>query len=331
MTVTPATSRAVAEAAERLAAPSSVVASALRLLDDGGVPLRRVAECVGESPELAAQVLRMASSALNGRPASSLEQAVVRIGSDGLRGVLLAAQTYSLMAGSLELYGLPRMSLVARAADIARSSQEVARAIVPDEAPAAHLAGLLANIGMPILSSVGAPPGAAPIPGSHSFVEERGIFGVDHMQVGAGIARRWGIGDRLAVAIAQHHDPSPPDDDVARAVWLGTLVVGARSGDPDSAERLSPALERCGLSDAMGAALVVGGGLEPGPVRPPGLTDREVEVLRAVAAGAAPKQVALELGCAPSTVHNHLHHVYRKLDVTGQAQALLLARDRGWV
>ena len=68
-----------------------------------------------------------------------------------------------------------------------------------------------------------------------------------------------------------------------------------------------------------------------GPRRPPGLTDREVQVLRMLAGGQAAKQVAHELGCSASTIHNHLHHIYRKLDVSGQAQALLLARERGWV
>jgi DNA-binding CsgD family transcriptional regulator len=68
-----------------------------------------------------------------------------------------------------------------------------------------------------------------------------------------------------------------------------------------------------------------------GPRRPPGLTDREVQILRILAEGAAAKQVAARLGCTPSTVHNHLHHVYRKLNVNGQSQALLLAREQGWV
>ncbi len=69
----------------------------------------------------------------------------------------------------------------------------------------------------------------------------------------------------------------------------------------------------------------------PPPGRPPDLTDREFEVLRLLADGLAPKQAAMRLGCSASTVHNHLHHVYRKLGVGGQAHALLLARERGWV
>lgn len=47
--------------------------------------------------------------------------------------------------------------------------------------------------------------------------------------------------------------------------------------------------------------------------------------------GAAPKQVARALACSPSTVHDHLHHVYAKLGVSSQAQALLRARENRWV
>jgi DNA-binding NarL/FixJ family response regulator len=56
-----------------------------------------------------------------------------------------------------------------------------------------------------------------------------------------------------------------------------------------------------------------------------------VQVLRLLAEGETAKQVAHRLGCSPSTIHNHLHHVYRKLKVSGQAQALLVARENNWV
>lgn len=322
--------RLVAEAADRLAAPSAVVAGALTLLDDPDVPLRRVAECIGESPELAAQAMRLASAAVNGRPAGSVEEAVVRIGTRALRGLLLAAETYPLMAGSLAVYGLPRMALVARATDTARAAHDVARRIAPADAAAAHVAGLLSDIGMPILADVAARAGvhdAAPA----DVAEERDIFGVDHAQVGATVAVRWDLGDGLAAAIAHHHDDEPPVEPVARAVWLASLVVAARGGDADAGSRVGEALARVGIDEAAAAALVVGAESHLAPERPPGLTDREVEVLRLAADGLAAKQVALALGCSPSTVHNHLHHIYRKLGVTGQAQALLLARDRGWV
>lgn len=184
---------------------------------------------------------------------------------------------------------------------------------------------------MPILSDVAI--GARvdpPVPPAGPLDEER-LFGTDHVRVGAYVARRWGLGDELADAIAAHHDPEAPHDPLARAVWLAALVIAARGGDADAGARVGPALAECGLDEATATAIAVGGDPHLEPTRPPDLTDREVEVLRMVAGGQAAKQVAHRLGCSPSTVHNHLHRIYRKLDVNGQAQALLLARERGWV
>ena len=45
---------------------------------------------------------------------------------------------------------------------------------------------------------------------------------------------------------------------------------------------------------------------------PAGLTDREVEVLRALARGASNKAIAQALGLSPKTVGHHVAHVYTK-------------------
>ena len=63
-TATRVTARVVAEAAERLSAPSTVVSGVLELLDGGSAPVRLIAARVAQSPEIAAQVLRLANSAL---------------------------------------------------------------------------------------------------------------------------------------------------------------------------------------------------------------------------------------------------------------------------
>ena len=43
------------------------------------------------------------------------------------------------------------------------------------------------------------------------------------------------------------------------------------------------------------------------------------------------KQIAQELSLSVSTVRTHLHNVYRKIGAVDRAQAVLLARDRGWL
>ena len=61
------------------------------------------------------------------------------------------------------------------------------------------------------------------------------------------------------------------------------------------------------------------------PIFPAGLTDREVEVLRLVAAGKTNKQVAAELYLSVKTVSRHLSNIFTKVGVTSRAAATAFA------
>ena len=56
-----------------------------------------------------------------------------------------------------------------------------------------------------------------------------------------------------------------------------------------------------------------------------GLTPREVQVLRQVAAGSTNKEIASELGVAVSTVERHLVNLYNKIGARGRADAIAYA------
>jgi DNA-binding CsgD family transcriptional regulator len=56
-----------------------------------------------------------------------------------------------------------------------------------------------------------------------------------------------------------------------------------------------------------------------------GLTPRELEVLRRVAAGKTNKEAAVELGLSERTVDRHVSNIFRKLDVTTRAAATAVA------
>jgi putative nucleotidyltransferase with HDIG domain len=325
------TARIVAEAADRLAAPSPVVNGVLQLLDQGTAPVKLIAARVSQSPEIAAQVLRYGNSALFTEPVETIERAIVRIGERTLRGLLLAASTYRLLEGAVAGYGFPRLYLVRHSGEVATMAQSLGRRGAAALMTQAYLAGLLHDLGKPILAAVADERGLEVEGGLGSIAQERSIFGTDHAKVGAWIARRWGLPEDLCLAMERHHDADPPGEAVARPVWLADIAVHAAAGDPVAMARLPGAAEACGMtSDALEMMLMSSPETE-GPRRPPGLTDRETQVLRMLARGSAAKQVAHELGCSASTIHNHLHHIYRKLEVSGQSQALLLAREKGWV
>ncbi len=61
------------------------------------------------------------------------------------------------------------------------------------------------------------------------------------------------------------------------------------------------------------------------------MTERELEVLRMLSTGKTYKQVATALRLSQSTVRNHLHNVYQKLNVVDRAQAVIVSRENGWI
>jgi len=61
------------------------------------------------------------------------------------------------------------------------------------------------------------------------------------------------------------------------------------------------------------------------------LTEREADVLRASATGAAVVDIARKLSLSPSTVRNYLSNAIGKLGARNRIEALTMARDRGWL
>jgi LuxR family maltose regulon positive regulatory protein len=57
------------------------------------------------------------------------------------------------------------------------------------------------------------------------------------------------------------------------------------------------------------------------------LSDRELEVLRLIAAGQSNEEIAAQLIISLGTVKAHTSNIYRKLDVRGRAQAVVRARE----
>jgi NarL family two-component system response regulator YdfI len=61
------------------------------------------------------------------------------------------------------------------------------------------------------------------------------------------------------------------------------------------------------------------------------LTERELEVLRAVATGERTKEIACRLAISERTVKAHLTSVYTKLGVDSRAAAVAVAAQAGWL
>ncbi|MCJ7703336.1 MAG: response regulator transcription factor [Anaerolineales bacterium] len=71
--------------------------------------------------------------------------------------------------------------------------------------------------------------------------------------------------------------------------------------------------------------------LAEGPGEEIDLTDRELEVLQAVAQGRTSKEIAYKLEVTERTIKAHLSNIYTKLGVESRAAAVSEAMYRGWL
>jgi DNA-binding NarL/FixJ family response regulator len=61
------------------------------------------------------------------------------------------------------------------------------------------------------------------------------------------------------------------------------------------------------------------------------LTERELDILRLMAAGLSNRQIATRLTLSYHTVKNHVQNIFRRLGVARRIEAVEYARRQGWL
>ncbi len=112
----------------------------------------------------------------------------------------------------------------------------------------------------------------------------------------------------------------PPEGHLLRRARLGHREGEPGRGPPRRVRRLEGSLR---------APPRYGGTAKGNPTG--ALSERELEVLRLVAAGFSNREIARELYITEGTVKNHISNVLRKLDLRDRTQAAFYAVERGWI
>jgi len=337
--------RAGGAGGRRLAAAFDTVSSLPALADIRDRLLGLAGEVASTSDSMAAAVeadvgltIAVMQAANNGNGprgrAGSVPEAVAELSDDRLVAIASRTTTYDLLSpGS----GAERCELFRRHAMSVRSAAdrigELARIADRDELV---IAALLHDVGRLVLGELYGEDfgiglgGETPEDRVH---HERRELGIDHALIGAVLIRRWGLPAPIASAVERHH--ADDAQGLAAAVKLADMVAHHAAG-----ARVSPDLLR-----ATGASL----GIDENDLRvllvdfphsgvgrrritePCPLSARELDALRGLGEGKVYKQIAQELSLSVSTVRTHLHNVYKKIGAVDRAQAVLLARERGWL
>ena len=123
---------------------------------------------------------------------------------------------------------------------------------------------------------------------------------------------------------------APGDRERACELAGQALNTAERLGLPYLVERARTLLGQLGApsSEPQEGPALRASSSESG-VRPAGLTEREVQVLRMVAAGATNDEIAEALVVSRSTIRMHTIHIYQKIGARGRADAVAYALRHG--
>ena len=140
-------------------------------------------------------------------------------------------------------YGIPNDGIFGHAIVVAQSAQVVSSETNRSIPAEAYTAGLLHDIGKVVLGEyvenrIGAIIELAQSEGCSFAEAERRLLGLNHAEVGAVLAKKWGLPDFLVGAIRSHHaspDPGPGDGDetstlVAAYIVANQVARGTGSG-----------------------------------------------------------------------------------------------------
>ncbi len=129
----------------------------------------------------------------------------------------------------------------------------------------------------------------------------------------------------LMLTVSRH------DDDLFGAIAAGADGYLLKNAEPEDLHRsIMQVCEGKGVldPDVTGRVLQVIAGSEP-PGSSAGLSQREVDVLRLLAAGKTTSLIAQALFISENTVKTHTHHILEKLNVHNRAEAVSKALSLG--
>lgn len=262
---------------ERADALPKLPATTLQLISVVNNPdstLEQIVDIIRYDQTVTTELLRLCNSAYFGlaRIITSIDDAVLYVGTAKLMQLVMAAHTQALMRPEQSGYGLLPGALWNHSIGVAIGARLIAQRLSAGDEGTLFTIGLLHDVGKVVLNeNIGAEYGRIVRlvnEANVSFLEaERRLLGVTHPEVGELVARRWKLPDPIPACIRYHHEPSALSEpnrlvDIVHLADAACLLMGVGGGDDSPMYEIDAgAVERTGFTESdveeLGASIVV--------------------------------------------------------------------------
>lgn len=229
-----------------LPALPQVVSRCLTILGEPDFSVNQVARLMESDPLIAARIVRVSNSAARAtlEPSRSVLQSVMRLGADELRTFLIEVSARPIFESHDRQIGALGHTLWAHSVAVGLLARAVVRHSGGPQPEAAYLAGLLHDVGKPVMAAM-------------LLDAERRLFGVHtrtwlvpatwlalirtvHRRVGVALARAWHLPEIVQKSVAQDgdYDTDEPGN-LANAVRFANALAksaGIHAGEFDVPE-----------------------------------------------------------------------------------------------
>jgi DNA-binding CsgD family transcriptional regulator/HD-like signal output (HDOD) protein len=281
---------------------------------------------------LAIPVLRATLRVAGPEGVASVAEAVERLDPEALRAVCVTVPVYDVLGRPGRWADAPYRYL-RHVVAVQRAVRRLAAVMRRPDTEVLATAAVLHDVGKLALAHAEGRP-EEPFADRRAPESRRGQApsGMDDAAVGGILLRRWGLPRAVWGPVERRYSDGP--DQGVSILRLADLVARHDRGQGVDRGALLRAARTAGVGEDLLRDLLHD---QAGVVAAPAgrvacpLTPCELEALRGLARGLRYKEIAAELGVQPSTVGSHLHKVYAKTGAADRAQAVLLAKERGWL
>ncbi len=238
------TADAMVAAVNELPPMPQVVAKVMELLSDADSQMSDMVEVLSTDPTLVARLIRVSNSSLYGRgqETSSLGQAVVRLGGNTVRSLVMAASMKSLFPLDKTNVGIWGQSLWQHSLECGLAARRVAQFTGYPDPEEAFVAGVLHDIGKVVIL-LNKPEEFRLILKRQAAAKEslgtaeRAVLGFDHTAVGELLLAKWQMPENLQACVKHHHNPTEAGQDnrLPHIVAAGNFLSHAYGTQPDPA------------------------------------------------------------------------------------------------